>query len=204
MNNIQKNFEESKTASQFSRKYLNYLSTILEEIDEKAVGEFIELILTTRNIGKSIFVIGNGGNAATATHFASDIQIGTRTSGKPFKVQSLTDNLAILTAIGNDYGYDFIFVKQLEALLSDGDVVIAISASGNSQNIINAINYANQKNCTTVGLSGFDGGKLKEIVHHNLHVPSVIGEYGPVEDIHMIFSHIVGNYLMYYCRKNDN
>lgn len=203
MNNVQKIFEETKTPASFSRNYLSYLSTILSQLDEKAIGKFIEIILNARDTSKAVYFIGNGGSAATASHFANDIQIGTRTTGKPFKVQSLTDNVAILTAVGNDFGYDFIFVKQLEALLNDGDVVVGVSASGNSPNVIKAIEYAHLRKCTSVGLTGFDGGKLKELAQHNLHVPSIKGEYGPVEDVHMIFDHILGNYLMLYCRKHD-
>lgn len=204
MNNVQKIFEEAKSPTAFTRNYLSYLSTILAQLDENAVGNFINIILVARDAGKSVYFIGNGGSAATASHFANDIQIGTRTKGKPFKVQSLTDNVAILTAVGNDFGYDYIFVKQLEALLNDGDVVVAISASGNSPNVIKGIEYAHQRKCTTIGITGFDGGKLKELAQHNLHVPSLKGEYGPVEDVHMIIDHILGNYLMYYCQKNDN
>lgn len=204
MNNVQKIFEEAKSPAIFSRNYLSYLATVLSQLDEAAIGKFIEIILVARDTGKAVYFLGNGGSAATASHFANDIQIGTRTKGKPFKVQSLTDNVAILTAVGNDFGYDYIFVKQLESLLNDGDVVVAISASGNSPNVIKAIEYAHQRKCTTVGLTGFDGGKLKEISQYNLHVPSLKGEYGPVEDVHMIFDHILGNYLMLHCQKNDN
>ncbi len=203
-NNVQRIFEDTTTPAHFARNYLTYLSTVLTQLDEKAIGNFAEVILGARDAGKSVYFIGNGGSAATASHFANDIQIGTRTTGKPFKVQSLTDNVAVLTAIGNDFGYDYIFTKQLEALLNDGDVVVAVSASGNSPNVIKAIEYAHTRNCMTVGLTGFDGGKLKEISKLNLHVPSLKGEYGPVEDVHMIFDHIIGNYLMLHCRKHDN
>lgn len=204
MNNVEKIFESTSSPAEFSRHYLTYLSTVLTQLDENAIGKFIEIILDARNKDKSVYFIGNGGSAATASHFANDIQIGTRPLGKPFKVQSLTDNVAVITAIGNDFGYDCIFTKQLEALLNEGDVVVAISASGNSPNVINAIEYAHSRNCMTVGLTGFEGGKLKELAKHNLHVPSLKGEYGPVEDVHMIFDHIIGNYLQLYCRKHDN
>lgn len=203
-NNVQKIYEETNSPATFSRNYLKYLTDVIAKLDENAIGKFIEIILNARDSGKTVYFIGNGGSAATASHFANDIQIGTRTMGKPFKVQSLTDNVAILTAIGNDFGYDYIFTKQLEALLNDGDVVVAVSASGNSPNVVKAIEYAHTRNCMTVGLTGFDGGKLKELAKLNLHVPSLKGEYGPVEDVHMIFDHIIGNYLQLYCRKHDN
>jgi D-sedoheptulose 7-phosphate isomerase len=204
MSRIQEIFETSGTPATYARNYLSYLSEIAAKIDEREIGEFIQVILNARDRGKTVYFIGNGGSAATASHFANDVQIGTRTQRKPFRAVSLTDNVAILTAVGNDFGYDFIFVKQLEALLVEGDVVVAISASGNSPNVIKAIEYAQQKKCRTVGLTGFDGGKLREIADHSLHVPSHKGEYGPVEDYHMIFDHIIGSYLIFHCRKNDN
>jgi len=200
MNNIEQIYGQNKEPHLFVRKYLDYLSNLLKEIDEKKVGELIQLLLATREQNKSIYFIGNGGSAATSSHFANDLQIGPR-SKKPFRVQSLTDNSAIITAIANDFGYDFIFVKQLEAVLDDGDVVVAISASGNSPNLLKAIEYANSRRCTTVGITGFDGGRLKEMSKLNLHIQTPKGEYGPVEDIHMIFDHIIGNYLLQYCRQ---
>lgn len=203
MNKVQQIFESSHNPATFARQYFSYLSEVFAKINEQDIAKFIEIILQAREDGRAVYFIGNGGSAATASHFANDIQIGTRPTGKPFKVQSLTDNVAILTAVGNDFGYDFIFVKQLEALLNDGDVVVAISASGNSPNVVKGIEYAKARNCITVGLTGFDGGRLKEISEHNVHVPSHKGEYGPVEDLHMIFDHIIGNYLMLYCRKNN-
>jgi D-sedoheptulose 7-phosphate isomerase len=204
MSKIQEIFEKTETPASYARNYLQYLSEIASQIDEKDIERLIQIILDARSQEKSIYFIGNGGSAATASHFANDIQVGTRTTGKPFRVLSLTDNVAILTAVGNDYGYDFIFVKQLEALLADGDVVVAISASGNSPNVVKGIEYAKKRGCKTVSLTGFDGGKLREISDHAVHVPSQKGEYGPVEDFHMIFDHIIGSYLMFHCKKNDN
>lgn len=203
MNKIEQIFEKSTKPAEYARNYLKYLSEIAADINENDIGQFVDIILSARERGNAVYFIGNGGSAATASHFANDIQVGTRTTGKPFRVQSLTDNVAILTAVGNDFGYDAIFVKQLEALLVEGDVVVAISASGNSPNVIQGIEYAKKMNCKTVGLTGFDGGKLREIADHSIHVPSNKGEYGPVEDYHMIFDHIIGSYLMFHCRKTD-
>lgn len=203
MNKVEELFKSSKTASDFSAGYFNYLSTLFSRIDCSAIQKFVEIILDARERGANVFFIGNGGSAATASHFANDIAIGTRTKGKPFRIISLTDNNAVMTAIGNDFGYDSLFTKQLESLMNPNDVVVAISASGNSPNVINAIEYANKHNCTTIGLTGFSGGKLKEIAKLALHVPSDKGEYGPVEDLHMIFDHIIGNYLALYCKHHD-
>jgi D-sedoheptulose 7-phosphate isomerase len=111
------------------------------------------------------------------------------------KVVSLTDNVAVITALANDYGYDRIFVMQLEPLLAEGDVVVAISASGNSPNVVQAIEFANERKAVTVGLTGFDGGRLGELCEIHVHVPSARGEYGPVEDAHMVLDHLVMSYL---------
>ena len=203
MNKVEQIFNSSETPADFSRSYFNYLSEVFEKIDEKQIENFINIILDARQRGSTVYFIGNGGSAATASHFSNDIQIGTRTTGKPFKVVSLTDNNAVLTAIGNDFGYENLFLKQLEPLLVKDDVVVAISASGNSPNVVKGIEYANEMGCSTVGITGFSGGKLKEISKNSVHVPSEKGEYGPVEDLHMIFDHIIGNYLMLFCRKND-
>jgi len=195
MNNVDKIFSNHKNPADFSKNYTHYLTDIFSKLDFNAIGKFAEILLEARKNSKQIFFIGNGGSAATASHFANDIAIGTRCT-PPFKAISLTDNVASMTAIGNDFGYEELFSKQLEKYLNDGDVVVAISASGNSPNIIKALEYAKTKNAYTVGLSGFDGGKLKQMADLCLHVPSEKGEYGPVEDLHMIFDHIIGSYLM--------
>ena len=115
---------------------------------------------------------------------------------RPFRAISLTDNVPVLTAIANDYGYDEIFLKQLEVLMSPGDVVVAISVSGNSPNVLRAVEYAQAHGATTVALTGFDGGKLRPLAQLGVHVPTTRGEYGPAEDVHMILDHLVSACLM--------
>ena len=128
-------------------------------------------------------------------------QIGTKEFKKPFRVISLCDNNAIITAIGNDDGFEKIFSQQLEVLLQEKDVVVAISASGNSINLLNAFDVAKRKGATTVGLSAFDGGKLKEKADISVHVPTNKGEYGPAEDAHMVLDHMVSNYLIHFLKN---
>lgn len=203
MNNIERFFKDKKSSSDFVKKYFDYLSGIIAKIEIGDVARVIESIEKARAGEKMVFFIGNGGSAATSSHFANDLAIGTRSSSKPFRVMSLTDNVAILTAVANDYGYDEIFVKQLQTYMKSGDLVIAISASGNSPNVVKAIEWAKSHGAKTIGLTGFDGGKIKEIADINLHVPSVKGEYGPVEDIHMVFDHVIGAYFMYACQDKN-
>jgi D-sedoheptulose 7-phosphate isomerase len=195
MNQLDRMFEQSPEPDEFARAYLDYLSGILARIDTGAIAAFTAILLEARARDGRIFFMGNGGSAATASHFANDIAIGTRSPEKPFRAVSLTDNVAMITAIANDDGYDDIFVQQLRTLLAPGDVVVAISASGNSENLIRAVEYATAQGAATVGLTGFDGGRLAEIVSLQVHIPTNPGEYGPAEDGHMILDHLIGAYL---------
>ncbi len=199
-NAIDKLFADSKNPAAFARGYLAYLSDVLKRLDVDAIGAFINLLLQAREEEKTVFFIGNGGSAATASHFANDIAVGTRSTRKPFRAVSLTDNVAVITAIANDYGYEDIFVLQMKYQVRPGDVVVAISASGNSPNVLKAVEYAHAQGASTVGLTGFDGGKLRQQVNLALHVSTEKGEYGPVEDAHMILDHLVGGFLMQVCR----
>ena len=115
---------------------------------------------------------------------------------KPFRAISLTDNQAIITAIGNDFGYDQIFLRQLKVLGRKDDILVGISASGNSANVINAMEYANSVGIKTVAITAFDGGIMKKIAQVGIHIPTGPKEYGPAEDVHMILDHLVGAYLM--------
>ena len=188
-------FETASAPGDFARAYLGHLGQVLARLDEAQIARFIELLLEARERGAAIFFLGNGGSAATASHFANDIAIGTRSPDKPFRALALTDNAAAMTAIANDDGYEQLFVQQLAVLMRQGDVVVAISAAGNSPNVLAAIEHANAKGAVTVGLTGFDGGRLKALASHVVHVPTEKGEYGPVEDAHMVLDHLVGSYL---------
>ncbi|HVE13986.1 MAG TPA: SIS domain-containing protein [Elusimicrobiota bacterium] len=194
-------FDKRPKPADFARGYLDHVAKLLAAIDEDAVAAVIDAFLKARERGARILFIGNGGSAATSSHFANDIGIGTRSAGKPFKALSLTDNNAVMTAIANDDGYEQVFVQQLKLHLSKGDVVVAISASGNSPNLLRAIEHAKEQGAVTVSLTGFDGGKLKAATDLNVHVATTKGEYGPVEDLHMVFDHLIGAYLMNVCRR---
>jgi len=201
MNNIDQIYSESLSIKDYSKSYIDYLSSVLSNISLTDIEKFVEVLLEARERESSIFFIGNGGSAATASHFANDIAIGTRTYEKPFRAISLCDNQAVITAIANDDGYEKIFSQQLQVLLKKQDVVVAISASGNSPNLLDAIDTAKKMNTITVGISAFDGGKMKEMVDVSLHVPTEKGEYGPAEDAHMVLDHLISNYLMRLVRS---
>ena len=201
MNNIDQIYSKSLNINDYSKSYIDYLSAVLNNISLTDIEKFVEVLLEARERESSIFFIGNGGSAATASHFANDMGIGTRTYEKPFRAISLCDNQAVITAITNDDGYKKIFSQQLKVLLKKQDVVVAISASGNSPNLLDAIDTAKKINAITVGISGFDGGKMKEMVDVSLHVPTEKGEYGPAEDAHMVLDHLISSYLMRLVRS---
>ena len=202
MNKLERLFSGAKPGMHYAKRYVSYLSELLANLDFQAIEEVIEVFEAARSGGKTIFLIGNGGSAATCSHFAEDLSYGTMTEDKkPLKALSLADNVAYMTAIGNDEGYENIFTGQMRALFSAGDVLVAISGSGNSPNLVKAIEYANEKGGTTIGIVGFDAGKLKNICHHCVHIKTMKGEYGPVEDIHLILAHIISTYLMFKFRE---
>ncbi len=194
MNNLDRIF--TKDPETFAGAYLDYLASVLKVIDTREIGQFIETLLDARERGATIYFIGNGGSAATASHFANDIGLGTNSYDKPFRAVSLTDNQAIITALGNDFGYEEIFVRQLRVLGRADDVVVAISASGNSPNLIRTFDYAKSVGIKTVAITAFDGGKMKQMADESIHVPTAPKEYGPAEDAHMVLDHLVSAYLM--------
>lgn len=172
------------------RIYLRDMQTILDRIDPAPVAAAIAALHAARLGGRQVFVMGNGGSASTASHMVCDLAKNTRGSGWPlFKVFGLADNMALLSALSNDYGYENAFVRQLEPVLGAGDIVIAISASGNSPNVLRAVELANERGATVIGMTGFGAGKLGPMVDIHLHVPSDCIEQ--VEDIHLMLEHLI-------------
>ena len=184
------------TAEHFFQEYHKYLGKLLDNLDYKVVEEVTKLILEKSRDGQAIFLVGNGGSAATASHFATDlVQCSQPEAGLCFRAISLVDNVPLLTALGNDRGYEEVFVGQMRNLFGKNDILIAISASGNSPNVIAATRLAKQLGGVAVGLVGFDGGELARICDYVIHVRTNKGEYGPVEDIHLIIDHMITSYL---------
>ena len=172
------------------QNYISHLQGVLERLTLPDVRRSIDVIMEAYYTEKQIFVIGNGGSASTASHLACDLGKGTSIPGKPrFRVISLTDNVATMSAWSNDVSYEDVFVEQLRNLVNPEDVVIGISASGNSENVIRAMRHAKEIGCKTIGWSGFGGGTLATICDVNVVVDS--DRYGPVEDVHLILNHIL-------------
>jgi D-sedoheptulose 7-phosphate isomerase len=174
-------------------KIQNYISTLKHTMDKlppHLIVEVIEVLQHARLEGRQIFIMGNGGSASTASHFVCDLAKNTRREGLPhFRVIGLTDNMAIFSAYANDEGYESVFASQLSNLIAPGDVVIGISASGNSKNVLNAMDVAKGHGAVTIGFTGFDGGRLGRMVDINIHVQSHIIEH--VEDIHLMLEHMI-------------
>ena len=171
----------------------DYLATVRQTLTELPTAEIqrlVDSILSARAADKQIFVFGNGGSAATASHFACDLGKGTIQRGKRrLRVISLCDQIPMMTAWANDADYSDIFVEQLGNLLNEEDLVIGISSSGNSPNVLKALRYAKDQRATTAALTGFRGGQVKDIVDQCLIVPSTSVQI--IEDIHLILGHII-------------
>lgn len=176
------------------RQYLDTLRSVLDELPIEAVEKVIEVLERAYQIGNTIFLCGNGGSASTASHWACDLAKGTIASGAPrLKAISVADNLALLTAYANDVDYAQVFAEPLRTYGKAGDVVVLITASGNSPNILEAAHAARDIGMISIGLIGFGGGKLASLVDFNITVSC--REYGPVEDLHLILDHIISLYL---------
>jgi D-sedoheptulose 7-phosphate isomerase len=170
--------------------YLEALQSTLEKLPVRLVENVIEILDLARLSGRKIFILGNGGSASTASHFVCDLAKNTRKAGWPdFRVIGLADNMAIFSALANDEGYEQVFARQLASLVEPGDIVIGISTSGNSPNVLRAMEVARRQEATTIAFTGFDGGPLGELVDIHLHVPSDCIEH--VEDIHLILEHMI-------------
>jgi D-sedoheptulose 7-phosphate isomerase len=178
----------------YMTKYLTALQRVLDELSADQVSQVARVLEQAYQHGRTVFICGNGGSASTASHWACDLGKGTVAEGKPrFRVLSIGDNQALLTAYANDCGYESVFAEPIRSLGQPGDVVILITASGNSPNVLAAAKTAHDAGCTTIGLIGFGGGKLASMVDYQITVSS--REYGPVEDLHMILDHIISGFL---------
>jgi D-sedoheptulose 7-phosphate isomerase len=177
----------------YVHSYVEDLKRTLDEFDRDVLRQVFDLLIEARRDDRHIFLIGNGGSAAAASHMACDLGKGTIDFADPdfrrFRVTSVVDNVALLTALGNDLSFNDVFVEPLRAHLRSGDVVIVISASGNSPNLLAALDFARRRGATTVGLLGFGGGKARELVDHALVVSS--RNYGIAEDFHLIAQHVL-------------
>lgn len=196
MNEIESLFTTSNIPEEYSSAYLEHMKKVTGSVPANRLTTLIEWMEETALNDKSIFVVGNGGSGAVASHWVNDLGPNSVTPEPPnYRVISLTDNGGSLTALGNDASFDEVFEIQLKAFMRPGDLIVALSVSGNSPNIIRAVEYANTNGARTVGCSGMDGGKLSKLVNHAIVIPSTADEYGPIEDAFSIIMHISTTYL---------
>ena len=179
-------------AKQIASDHLKQLSSLFGRMDLEAIDRVFARLRAARDGGATVYVAGNGGSSATATHWANDLGKATKRSGRaPMRVMCLSDNISWLTALANDEGYERVFSGQLENFARPEDVLVVISASGNSVNLVRAVELAHERRVTTIGFLGFDGGVLKGMVDDVVHVSTEKGAYERVEDCHMTLCHIL-------------
>jgi D-sedoheptulose 7-phosphate isomerase len=178
-----------------AQQYIDLVKSTLDALDPKALDALVEAFHTTYEKGGNIYTMGNGGSGASASHAVGDFLKGASYGlDKRFKMICLNDNLPSMMAIANDIGWESIFVEPLKNFLSEDDLVIGISGSGNSKNVVNALEYANSNGATTVAMSGFKGGKISQIASINVHAPVMDMEV--TEDVHMVIFNIVKKQMM--------
>ena len=180
------------------KDYLNLVTKAISELPEDKIRDVIDTLKQAHSDDRQVFLLGNGGSAANATHIAEDLQKGLKEcSGKRFRVISLADSVPLITAWANDTDYEDIFAEQLDSLLEPNDVVIAISGSGNSPNVLKAVEKANAMGAVTIGWSGFSGGKLADLAQKSIVVAS--DNMQRIEDVHLILGHLAFWCMMQEC-----
>jgi D-sedoheptulose 7-phosphate isomerase len=172
-------------------RYREQVADLLAVINLTAVSAAAEALRSARERGAVVYIAGNGGSATTASHMVTDLMFGRGLPEPGLRVIGLADNQAVITATANDVSYDEVFARQLRRLVRSGDVLILISASGNSPNVVRAAEVAREMEVTVIGLTGFDGGRLAGLSDVSVHVPSPPDAYGPVEDVHLIVNHML-------------
>ena len=182
---------------------INQYRLDLEEcFDELDYEKLKKIVIHLMHLGTTIYIIGNGGSASTASHMETDLAKTTSLDGYPkIKAVSLTNNTSLITALANDLSYETVFVEQLKGFLKHGDIVIGLSVSGNSPNILAAMKYAREKGAVTIGFIGFGGGKLKDLVDIDITVSSC--NYGVVEDFHLSLNHILSQFIKEFREEGE-
>ena len=184
--------DRSLPVKEMAEEYLRACQSLLQRVDIGAVERVVQRRRDARDRAATIYVAGNGGSAATASHWVNDLGKATKRSGRaPMRVMSLSDNVSWLTALGNDEGYERVFSGQLENFARPGDVLVVISASGNSPNLLRAVELARERGVYTIGFLGFDGGAIKKTADDSVWLETERGAYELVESIHSVLCHLV-------------
>ena len=179
-----------------TKTYLGRIRQSLEAIDSSQIANLLNTLGMIRESGSSIFIAGNGGSGTTAEHIALDWMLGTGLSNPPLRVISLAQSTAAVTATGNDLSFENVFSRQLKSLAKRGDLLVVISASGNSPNLLQLVDDARELGVQVAAMTGFDGGRLAQMADLAVHVPTTFGDYGVAEDLHLMIGHIVKEALI--------
>jgi D-sedoheptulose 7-phosphate isomerase len=197
-NRLELLFEENRTAETYARAYGERMREILASLPFERIAELVGALKGVRDADGTLFLAGNGGSAAVCSHFANDLGAMASEGGKlPLRAMSLTDNTPFITALANDTGFDNVFVHQLKPLFRERDALLVISGSGNSENLLRAVRFVNERGGLTLGILGFDGGILKSLCRFALHIETDRREYGPAEDLFMIVGHMVSTFIAF-------
>lgn len=189
-------YEGAASAGDYVAGFRDRFVEMVRSLDVSGATEVIRILEQVDGSDRSVYVLGNGGSAAVAAHWVNDLGVNSLVDNRTgFRVYNLADNPSALTAVGNDAAFEDIFLAQLRSYLRPGDVVIALSVSGNSANVIKAIQYASQAGAETIAFTGMNGGELKTLANVSVHVQSDVDEYGPVEDMFSVFMHIATGYI---------
>jgi D-sedoheptulose 7-phosphate isomerase len=196
----------STAAHQAAQTYIDGVKGVLDSLSLDEVSVVIDELWEAHQHGRQVFIVGNGGSASTASHMACDLAktvMGKNVTpeARRFRVTSLVDNVPLMTAWANDVGYQVIFAEQLRALANPNDVLVVISASGNSPNIVSAVRAAHDLQLKSIGLLGCDGGEVKDLVHHA--VLARTRDYGHIEDAHLMLNHLITSYFLREIGKSD-
>ena len=185
------------------KRYLEEVQHTLTALPLERIQDVVDVLLSANRVGSTVFTLGNGGSAATASHFACDLAKGTIVPGCPrYRVVALTDNIPLMTAWSNDVSYEDVFAEQLTGLIELGDIVIAFSGSGNSPNVLRAVELARRAGGITIGFSGFAGGKLNSLVDVSVVAPNNCMEQ--IEDVHVVLCHLITTVLREQLRELDS
>lgn len=187
---------EFRDYSEFVDGYRNRLGQGIKAINVSEMAQLASELLGARQRGSTIFLAGNGGSAATVNHYAIDWVLGTEVANPPFRVISLAESVASVSATGNDHEFERVFSRPLQTLSREGDVLVLVSASGNSPNLVAALSAARENGVRVVAITGFDGGKLKALADVSVHTPTASGDYGVAEDIHLAVGHMIKEMLI--------
>lgn len=196
MHQLETMFKQAESPARYAADYFSRMSEVMRALDLGQIEAACDAIEDTIERGGAIYLMANGGSSAVASHFVNDAVCGAWADGAtPIRAYALADNVESVTALANDYGYDGIFINQLRMLMREGDLVIAMSVSGNSENLVRAVDWANAHGGRTMAWTGFAGGRLKQVAQISIHMPTTNDEYGPVEDMFSILEHIITTYL---------